>query len=287
MNPLRFVAILLALGAGAPLSGAGLLEWLFPHHDVEVIVNTDVTPAGALLPPASSEHPVYYIGVSLGYRDLGGYIAGDKLPAKENMYGWIAKALAKQGYLPADANHPATQYVVFAWGSLYVQSFSGNPDFPRVQLNRRQMMQFLGGAKLGLIPRYPVMPEVELMPELHYLQPDAERIRDAASDDLYMAFLLGYDLQATARKERRLLWRTRIACPSLGLVMADTLPSMVSIAAPHIARATDAPVWIRASDKYQPVVKIGNPVFERYLGSDPLPIVDRSKEPVRDSRKSK
>ena len=142
-------------------------------------MNTDFTPEGARLPPASTEHPVYYVGVSMGYRDLGGYIAGDKLPSKETMYAWIAKALAKQGYLPANVDHPPTQAVVFAWGSLYVRWFSGNPDLP-VQMNRGQMLRFLGGEKLGLISKYPTAPEMEFVPELFYLRPSAEKFRTAA-----------------------------------------------------------------------------------------------------------
>jgi hypothetical protein len=261
------------------------LDWLF-HHDVEVIVNTDITPEGAKLPEASREDPVYYVGVSLGYRDLGGIIAGDKLPSKETMYGWIAKALAKQGYLPANAVHPPTQVVMFAWGSLYVEWFSGNPNLP-VQLNRGQLLRFIGGEKLGLISKYPTFPEIEFGPELFYVRPAAEKFRTAARDDLYMAVLVGYDFQAAAHNERRLLWRTRIACPSRGLVMADTLPTMVSIAAPLIARETEVPAWIRASDKYKPVVKIGDPVVEEYLGSGPLPIVDESESQSGEPKKSK
>lgn len=285
MPALRFISLLIALTGCTPLARAGLLDWLF-HHDVEVIVDTDITPEGAKLPPASMEHPVYYVGVSLGYRDLGGLIAGDKLPSKETMYDWIAKALAKQGYLPANAVHPPTQIVVFTWGSLYVQWFSGNPDMP-VQMNRGQLLRFIGGEKLGLISKYPTFPEIEFGPELLYLRPAAEKFRIAASDDLYMAVLLGYDFRAVAHKERRLLWRTRIACPSRGLVMADTLPTMLSIAAPLIARETEVPAWIRASDKYKPVVKIGDPVVEEYLGSGPLPIVDDSKSQSGERKKSK
>jgi hypothetical protein len=285
MPALRFISLLIALTGCVPLARAGRLDWLF-HHDVEVIVNTDITPEGAKLPPASTEHPIYYFGVSLGYRDLGGFIAGDKLPSKETMYSWIAKALAKQGYLPADAAHPPTQVMAFAWGSLYVRWFFGNPDMP-IQMNRGGMLRFIGGEKMGLISKYPTMPEIEFVPELHYLQPAAERFLTAGRDDLYMAVLLGYDLQAALHKERRLLWRTRIACPSRGLVMADTLPTMVSIAAPLIARETKVPAWIRASDKYTPVITIGDPVVEEYLSSGPLPIVDESNSQSGKPKKSK
>ena len=107
MRALRLISLLVALTGWAPVTRADFLDWLF-HHDVEVIVDTDIMPEGAKLPAVSMEHPVYYVGVSMGYRDLGGIIAGDKLPSKGTMYDWIAKALAKQGYLPADDTHPPT-----------------------------------------------------------------------------------------------------------------------------------------------------------------------------------
>jgi hypothetical protein len=262
------------------------LDWLF-HHEVQVIVNTDVTPDGAKLPPASREHPVYYVGISLGYRDLGGSIAGDILPANKTMYEWIAKALARQGYLPANAFHPASEIVIFTWGTLYVRTSSLNPDMPQ-QLNATGMLRFLGGEKLGLVSQYPSDPKLAMFPDLQVLRPDDDKFRDASRDDLYMAVLTGYDLAAAAHKQRRLLWRTRIACPSRGLVMADTLPTMISIAAPLIAHETAAPEWIRASDKYRPVITFGDPVVEEYLGSGPLPIVDESKSrPVAPTKQKK
>lgn len=285
MSAPRFIWLLVALTGCLPPARAGWLDSFF-HPDVEVIVNTDVTPEGARLPPASTEHPVYYVAVSMGYRDLGGIIAGDKPPARETMYAWIAKALARQGYLPANSDHPPTQVVVFAWGTLYVERFSWNPDFP-IQMNRRGMLQFLGGEKLGLISQHPTMPGFELMPELRFMRPAAEKFWTASSVDLYMAVLIGYDLTAAERKERRILWRTRIACPSRGLNMADTLPKMVTIAAPLIARETEVPAWIRATDRYKPVVTIGDPVVEEYLGSEPLPVVDESTSRSGGRRKSK
>ncbi len=261
------------------------MDWLF-HHDVEVIVNTDVTPDGAKLPPVSREHPVYYLAISMGYRDLGACIAGDKQPSKETMYDFFGKALAKQGYLPANAIHPPTEVVVFAWGSLYVESSSWDVDFP-VRINERGMLRFLGGEKLGLISKFPGGLDTDFGPDLQYLRPDADKFRSASQDDLYMAVVLGYDFAAAAKKHRLLLWRTRIACPSRGLVMADTLPTMISIAAPLIARETAVPSWIRASDKYEPVIRIGEPVVEGYLGPGPLSSADESKFKQGEQKNSK
>jgi len=151
-----------ALAAGvflftaAPAFPRGLLEWLF-HHDVSVITTTEGIPAGALRRPASPSDPVYYTALCVGYHDFGAAIAGDKLPVPQEMIRTIVKVLAKGGYLPADANHPPTQMLIFTWGTLYpyMMPNPGNPDWPDIQLNRTQMIRFLGGDKLGLVSPYP------------------------------------------------------------------------------------------------------------------------------------
>src|SRR5262245_56963832 len=83
------------MAVGAEARAAGVLEWLFPKHEVEVIAVTDMTPAGALRRPVTPANPVYYQAVSAGYRDFGGIIAGDKIPPKEAVMKTITKVLAK------------------------------------------------------------------------------------------------------------------------------------------------------------------------------------------------
>lgn len=254
-----------------PLTQAGPLDWLMFHHELEVIVNTDVTPEGATIPPASLEHPVFYLGTSVGYRDFGGIIAGDKTPSDKIMHYWLAKALAKQGYFPANAEHSPTQIVAVAWGSLYPQ-YSWYPELS-LQTNQRQLLRFIGGEKMGLLSKNSVTP-YEAEPELTPLRPDADKYLGAASDDLYVAVLMGFDFHAAQNKRAHILWRTQIACPSRGFVMADTLPKMISIAAPLIAHQTETPAWVRASDRYKPSIKIGDLVVREYLSPIPMPASD-------------
>jgi len=274
----------IALAAGALLLGSvqafaagGLLDLLFGiGHDVQVITATDMTPAGALLPPASPEHPVYFLAVSAGYRDLGGYMAGDKLPAPQNMIREVMRVLAKQGYLPADSEHRPTQCIIFAWGTLYpVTMPNPNPDWPDFQLNGTSMMRFLGGSKLGLVSDQPEPGlDTTLLPGLTRFNPKAEAIASVSRDYLYAIKLASYEFPVARPNRPKLLWRTKISWPSRGLVMAETLPTMMSIAGPYIGRDTKAPVWVNASDKFKPEVRIGNPKVEEYLDSAEVPIFD-------------
>ncbi|HTT57369.1 MAG TPA: hypothetical protein VMF63_09680 [Opitutaceae bacterium] len=264
--------------AARPASAGNLLDWLF-RHDVQVITSTDMMPAGTLLRPPSPSSPVYYFAANAGYHDFGGIIAGDRLPATGDMIKFLARALAKGGFLPADAKHPPTECIVFTWGTFYRDIMpSMNPDWPGTQMNRLAMVRFLGGDKLGLVPDYPDPWGATEMPGLTRFNPDAEAIADVARDDLYVVALAGYEFPVKEPKHPKLLWRTKISCPARGLVMSDTLPTMVAIAAPYIGRETGAPVWINASDKFKPEVHIGNPKFEGYLDSTPMPVYEARKD---------
>ena len=274
--------------AAAPAFPAGLLGWLF-HRDVQVITSTDSTPAGALLRPATPSDPVFYRALNVGYRDFGAAIAGDKLPAPEEMIRTIVEVLATVGYLPADAQHRPTQWIVFTWGTLYPEILpKWDPQLPDVQANHTQMLRFLGGEKLGLVSQYPDGFEAEspLRFRSHF-DSTAEAIWDVAGGDLYMVALAGYEYSETEPKHPKLLWKTKISCPATGLVMADTLPTMVVIAAPCIGRPTSRPVWVNAADKLQPRVRFGNPKVEEYLGSGELPVHEGKVESAKAGPSSK
>ena len=271
-----------ALAAGmflftaAPAFPQGLLAWLF-HHDVQVITTTEATPAGALRRPATPSAPVYYMALNAGYHDFGATTAGDKLPMPQAMIRTIVKILAKDGYLPADANHPPTQVLIFTWGTLCPNMIPDpdNPGMPDIQLNRTQMIRFLGGDKLGLVSEYPSEFGDTLYPGLTLFDPDARAIAEVARESLYVVALAGYEFPMKEPKHPKQLWQTRICCPAAGLVMEDTLPTMLAIATPYIGNATSHPVWVNASDRYKPDVRIGNLKFEEYLDSGPLPVFEQ------------
>jgi len=285
-----------ALAAGAVLIGSlpapagGFLNWLGFHHDVQVIAATDLTPAGALLRPPNPEQPVYYVAVNAGYHDFGDSIAGDKLPAPHDMVRIIARVLASQGYLPADDGHPATQCILFAWGTLYPVRVPSpwDPNLPSVQLNRTATVRFLGGDKIGLAPEHPDPSyDFALLPGLTRFNPNAEAIASVAGDDLYVVALAGYEFPVAQPKHLKLLWRTKISCPACGLVLADTLPTMVSIAAPYIGRSTAVPMWVNAANRFKPDIKIGNPKFEEYLDSTAMPIFESGPAAAKPKRDGK
>lgn len=264
-----------------PAFPAGFFERLF-HHDVQVITSTDFTPAGALLRLPSPSEPIYYTALIKGYHAFGATMGDEKLPAPQDAIQVIVRVLAEGGYLPADAQHRATQAIIFSWGTLYpdVAPNLGNPNMPGGQLNYTSMLGFLGGDKLHLTAAYASESPGSLLPGLSSFDPDATAISSVARESLYVVALAGFEFPVAKPKHPKLLWRTKVSCPATGLSLADTLPTMVVIAAPNIGRATGRPVWVNAADKFKPDVRIGTAKVEEYLTSGRPPAGKENASPA-------
>lgn len=287
------LTLLLSCLPAGMASAAGILDWLLPKHDVQVITVTDTTPVGALRRAASPSNPIYYTAVNVGYRDFGGIIAGEKIPDKEVIVKTIAKVLARQGYLPATEQHPATLLLLWTWGTMNTdRMYMSGDDTEGRQVNRRQLMRFMGAYKLGLITkeRSGFQDDLYNSPFM-FRDADSELIADLATEDLYVAAISAYDHAAALRQEKVLLWTTKISCPSRGLSLPETLPVMLTLAGPHIGRETARPVHVTAADKLKPEVKIGDPTVIEYLEKNPLPVIDASnaemKKPAAPAKKTK
>lgn len=270
----RSLFVLLFAATSVAPASAGILDWLLPKHDVQVIAVTDTTPAGALRRPASPSNPIYYMAVSAGYRDLGGIIAGDKAPPKEEVFKAIGKVLARQGYLPASAEHPATLLLLWTWGTLNTDYFPSMGDGPDRQVNRQQLLRFMGAYKLGLVSKSPGGYEPDYLGGALFHDADQQMLSELATEDLYVAAIAAYDYAAAARKEKVLLWTTKISCPSRGLAMTETLPTMLTLAGPYIGRETAKPVSVTATDKFKGEVKIGDPSVVEYLEKTAIPVAE-------------
>jgi hypothetical protein len=273
---------------------ASVLNWLFPKRDVQVIAVTDTTPVGALRRPVSAANPAYYTAVSVGYRDFGGIIAGDKIPPKDEVVKVITRVLAKQGYLPATDVNPPSLLLIWTWGTMNTdRMYTGNPDdIEGQQVNRRQLLRFMGAYKLGMISKEPGGFQDSLFESgALFRDADSEMIADLATEDLYVAAISAYDFGAASRQEKVLLWTTKISCPSRGLAMPETLPAMLALAGPYIGRETAKPVSLKATETFKAEVKIGDPTVVEYIEKNPATVVevspDAAKKAPDDAAKAK
>lgn len=276
-----FACLALTL-APLPARAAGLWDLIRGHRDLEVITVTDVSSTASILPAATPAQPQYYIAASLGYRDLGASIAGfSEPPPDKDVIHLISSELAKQGYLPAKQNvTPASLLLVYTWGTLNAERFYGADPSHYSQLNRAQMVRFLGGPKVGMGDDFfdPLTAPAHGLVVQSY---EAQNIYEVAREDLYVIVVSAYDLESALQKKRRPpLWTTRIAAPSLGFSFGDVLPSLLAIGGQQFGRDTPRPVWVNASDKFKPTVRMGELQLLEYLKGEPLPVADVSDAPI-------
>ncbi|MSU47762.1 MAG: hypothetical protein EXS37_01470 [Opitutus sp.] len=270
------LAVLCLWAPALPVGAAGILDWLLPKHDIQVITVTDTTPEGALRRRPSAANPVYYMAVNAGYREFGGSIAGEKIPPKEEVLKTIAKVLAKQGYLPGTNEHPPALLLLWTWGTMNTdRMYMGGDDTEGRQVNRRQLLRFMGAYKLGLISKEGSAFQDEMSYSgMMFKDVDSEMISDLATEDLYVAAISAYDFAAAARSKKELLWTTKISCPSRGLSLPETLPVMLALAGPNIGRETPKPVSVTATEKFKTEVKIGDPTVVEYLEQNKVPVIE-------------
>jgi hypothetical protein len=272
--------------ACVPHARADYIFGLDPHPNV--ITVTDTTPEGRALPPASPEHPVYYVAEDLGFREFGAPVPGDTLPPHKLITSVIVSTLEKHGYLPADRAHRPTEFIIFNWGTMYARTSGGALDGGAQQVTHPadpHFLKFMGGDKVDLMwdtgVNNPNITNGGGMVDARILTQGlrssiAQKVYEAAEGDLYVAALGGYDFQALRKGKSVELWQTRIACPADGLALADTLPVMIVAAGPQIGRDTPLPVWKDAAEDSQGQVNIGE---LRVVGtSEPdAPVIDGTK----------
>jgi len=112
-TPFRFVFAFSAL-----LSIRALMA-----DEVRLDVVGDVTEAGKKFVHPTPGRPVYYYPDTVGYKEMGNYLVGEKppplTPEVENM---IAKALYEQGYRLVTRQSPPDLLLVFWWGYVAPQA---------------------------------------------------------------------------------------------------------------------------------------------------------------------
>jgi hypothetical protein len=283
----RLAGALALFSAMAPAAApAGVLDWLFPRPELRVVTVTDTTPVGALRRPVSPAQPAYYVAVSAGFRDFGGIVAGEKAPAKEEVFRAMARVLARQGYLPASAEHPPSLLLLWTWGTMNTDRiYSANPDDTEGrQVNRNQLLRFMGAYKLGLVAREPGVGVFDPgLPGALFRDADQEVLSDLATEDLYVAAIAAYDHAAAVRSQKVLLWTTKISAPSRGHAFAEILPSMLALAGPQVGRETARPVVVTAGERFKAEVKIGDPTVVEG-GEPPAVSVTEVTPPAGNSR---
>jgi hypothetical protein len=243
--PVRFPRILLpGLGIAALVFPAPVRAEFVLFRSIwgNAIVNTDMTPAGREHTPPTVEHPVYFLGTSLGTK-LGS-IPGDEEPGVKEVNAFVTKLLAKQGYLPAQPGvHEPALFIVMQWGYMK-PGYDDRSWF----LGYDESQDIAAGG--GLAPLFTNLRSREI-----------ETIVEYSSVPIYGIIVTAFDYQTVRTPKPVIHWQTRIGLPADGKSMAAALPTMFLAGAPAFGRETTKPTLCDADTVREGHVKLGDLQF--------------------------
>ena len=272
-----------------------------PNIDLTII--TEMTELGKQQPPVSPAHPAYYIAQSSGFHQMGQPPGHEKTLSESEVERLLSRALAANGYRPAEPPaHPPTLVIFYTWGShnLLVEGDDENPSLSPNQVARNLLdsAALVGGEKFaakllelfqqaddmttlnrvpppdpsGLVP--PVQPM--LGPEqMEFLNPvnmfkrasaKNEFLVDQTANDVYYVVASAYDYASIAPKVKRLYWRTRMTVAAQGVSQEQTLPTLITSAAPYLGRDMAEAEILTKRAIPEGNVEIGEPVV---VGNEP------------------
>lgn len=228
-----------------------------PHVNQTVI--TEMTGEGRTRPPPTPAQPVYYVAHSNGPQEMGHGPSSRTAQLQEEMAGLLVRSLAVNNYQPADAAHPPSLLVVYAWGSHTrldpgSEEIEGTGSLDVRNANLLTRASLVGGAKFAKELAEVLVREENYQLSL-YLAPAAfqsmmrtytplnlftqfnprnRTLYEQAQSDCYFVVASAYDYAAAARKERVLLWRTKMTVDSQGVAMKDALPAVLASAGKYL-----------------------------------------------------
>lgn len=265
-----------------------------PKIDLTVI--TEMTEAGKKLPPVSAAAPAYFITQSGGFRQMGHAPGGEKSLSAEQVEKILVRSLATNGYRPAESPaHPPSLAVIYIWGShnLLVEGDVDNPSLSgeAVARNLLDRAALVGGEKFakqmlelfqqadsmalsapparvdptGAVPTIqPVIGAAQLdfmnpVAQFKRASPKNEFLVDQSAEDLYYVVASAYDYASLAKKQRVLLWRTRMTVAAQGVSQEQTLPTLIASAAPYFGKEMTEPEILNKRAVPEGNVEVGVP----------------------------
>ena len=196
---------------------------------------------------------MFYIVLGIAERNLGTPWAGEPIPDKKVLEAELERTLASQHFHRTQIGGPMPQLaLVVTWGSasLDIDEISDTNDAGETVTsdlvwNRREIADLVGAYKVR---------------DKLLLSTEADALNDAARQDRLYLMIGAFDALALAKKQKILLWRTRISIESRRTSLPESLAVMLESAAPYYGRNSDVPLFIDDNLRKKADVQIGIPV---------------------------
>lgn len=222
-----------------------------PAPDVLVVGDATEGVAPEYIPAPGK--PVYYVFMGAAERVLGSAWAGEPQPDKKVLQEEIFRVLASQGYVRTQVGGPMPQLaIVVTWGSANLMSDdfettndAGESVTNTVNWNTREISSLVGADKAR---------------NKMLMSSEADQINDAARQDRLYVMVGALDAQALAKKQKKLIWRTRMSIESRRTSLPESLTVMLNSAAPYFGKNTDLPIFVDDNLRKNAEVQVGTPV---------------------------
>jgi hypothetical protein len=151
----------------------------------------------------------------------------------------MLRALAVNGYQPADAGQTPGLALIYYWGSHSGMDLEQQMMFP--ELHEQQVLEramLVGGTRYRR----------KIADEFAFGYTFADRggkmsfLFEQISGDVYFVVVSAYDHAELAAGRRRLVWRTLMSVSTNGIAMRDALPPLLLTAGNYFGRETAEPV---------------------------------------------
>lgn len=213
--------------------------------------------------------PVYYYLLGKVETDIGTPARGEPRADPAAVEAEVVKVLASQGFVRTQLGGPMPSIVIivtFGSANLDTMEIQNTNPLPTVeignpqpgeeppppppesfltQFNRREMMALIGADKAN-----------RTMLDASQIA----QINDAAASTRGYIVIAALDADALGRKkEKKLLWRTRMSIETLRNSLPESLGVMLASAAPLLGREAPLPVLITEADRRKASVEVGTP----------------------------
>ncbi len=275
-----------------------------PRIDITVI--TEVSDEGKKLPTPSPADPVYFESVAGGFRSMGAMRGTRPEQSTAEITRLLFKSLATSGYLPTSKGHPPTQLIVYTWG-IHSLPDEPDPENPTVSANAMaanilDRAALVGGTKfanqlttlfnqtndqhmLQMKTQFDAASGMDQVNEIQgtnadFFNPvelfkrsnvDNEFLVDQASSDVYYVVASAYDYASVTANHRVLLWRTRMTAAAIGVSQTQSLPTVITAAAPYFGKDMPEPQILSKRSVRDGHAIIGDPTLVEPLERMPEP----------------
>ncbi|MEO7599630.1 MAG: hypothetical protein ABIV50_11900 [Opitutus sp.] len=219
--------------------------------DPDVLVVSDVLASDPMSMLPDSQNPVYYVMLGGLEQDIGAPIAGVKAPDPAKLRAEIVRVLATRHFLETKVGGPLPRIaLLFSWGYANLDTMdvdetnsdTGEIETSTYTFNAREKARLIGLDKA----RQHLMSASE-----------TQDMKSALQDDRLYILIGALDAAALRKKEKKVLWRTRISIDARRETLPESMGVMLASAAPFFARNESRPVIVDDALRRQAAVRLG------------------------------